>query len=222
MPEGSTGRGRSPCGNRPWRLRQMRHPVQCRPIPPLFAGNRWADDEDSRPLRRALRNPGGDVAATGRRRPALSMAGALRRHVHHRGRRHRPLHLGRQFWPERDDEHADHQPGAAGDVGPSTAFMRSLVDARSGFVNDTDASQVVNFSRAFRLSGSPNGWQVSLTGFYLGFLGIQPLGSLNPKASVEVFGDVDSLDVAASPIRILETVTLDSTGRTSTTSGITA
>ena len=112
--------------------------------------------------------------------------------------------------------------GAAGDVGPSTAFMRSLVDARSGSVNDTDASQVVNFSRAFRLSGSPNGWQVSLTGFYLGFLGIQPLGSLNPRASVEVFGDVDSLDVAASPIRILETVTLDSTGRTSTTSGITA
>jgi len=111
--------------------------------------------------------------------------------------------------------------GAAGDIGPSTAFMRSFVDARSGFLNDTDASQVVSFSRAFRLSGSPNGWQMSLTGFYLGFLGIQPLGSLNPKASVEVFGDVDSLDVVASPIHILETVTLDSTGRTSTTSGIT-
>ena len=111
--------------------------------------------------------------------------------------------------------------GAAGDVGPSTAFMRSLVDARSGFINDTDASQVVSFSRAFRLSGSTNGWQMSLTGFYLGFLGIQPLGSLNPKASVEVFGDVDSLDVVASPIHILETVTLDSTGRTSKTSGVT-
>lgn len=111
--------------------------------------------------------------------------------------------------------------GAAGDVGPSTAFMRALLDARSGFVNDTDASQIVNFSRAFRLSGSANGWQLSLTGFYLGFLGIQPLGGLNPKASVGVSGAVDSLEVAASPIHILESVTLDNTGRTSTTSGIT-
>jgi hypothetical protein len=112
--------------------------------------------------------------------------------------------------------------GTATDVGPSTAFMRSFLDARSGFVSDTDATQVVDFSRAFRLSGSPNGWQMSLSGFYLGFLGIQPLGSLNPKASVEVFGDVDSLDVVASPIHILENVTLDNTGRTSTSNGITA
>jgi hypothetical protein len=111
--------------------------------------------------------------------------------------------------------------GAATDVGPSTAFMRAFVDARSGFFADTDATQVVEFSRAFRLSGSPNGWQVSLTGFYLGFLGINPLGNLNPKASVEVFGGVDSLDVPASPIHVLETVTLDNTGRTTTSSGIT-
>jgi hypothetical protein len=112
--------------------------------------------------------------------------------------------------------------GTATDVGPSTAFMRSFMDARSGFASDTDAAQVVEFSRAFRLSGSPNGWQMSLTGYYLGFLGIQPLGSLNPKASVEVFGDVDSVDVAASPIHILESVTLDNSGRTSTSNGITA
>jgi hypothetical protein len=99
--------------------------------------------------------------------------------------------------------------------------MRAFMDARSGFVSDTDAAQVVGFSRAFQLSGSPNGWQVSLTGYYLGFLGINPLGNLNPKASAEVFGGVDSLDVAASPIGILETVTLDNSGRTSTSSGIT-
>jgi hypothetical protein len=112
--------------------------------------------------------------------------------------------------------------GTATDVGPSTAFMRAFMDARSGFISDTDAAQVVEFSRAFRLSGSLNGWQMSLSGYYLGFLGIQPLGSLTPKASVEVFGDVDSLDVAASPIHTLESVTLDSSGRTSTSNGITA
>ncbi len=112
--------------------------------------------------------------------------------------------------------------GTATDVGPSTAFMRAFVDARSGFVSDTDATQVVKFSRAFRLSGSPNGWQMSLSGFYLGSLGINPLGSLIPKASVDVFGDVDSLDVVASPIHILESVVLDNSGRTTTTNGITA
>jgi hypothetical protein len=99
--------------------------------------------------------------------------------------------------------------------------MRAFVDARSGFLSDTDATQVVDFNRAFRLSGSANGWQVSITGFYLGFLGVQPLGSLNPKASVAVFGSVDSLDVNATPIHILDSVTLDSSGMTGTSSGIT-
>ena len=46
--------------------------------------------------------------------------------------------------------------GAVGDVGPSTAFLRAFMDARSGFLSDTDAEQV-DFSRAFRLSDSPNG-----------------------------------------------------------------
>ncbi len=110
--------------------------------------------------------------------------------------------------------------GAAGDIGPSTAFMRSFVDARSGFFNDTDATQVVAFDRPFRLSGSPNGWTMTLTGFYSGFLGIQPLGSLNPVASVEVFGKVDSLDVAADPIHDLETITLDNTGKTTTVNAV--
>jgi len=111
--------------------------------------------------------------------------------------------------------------GTATDVGPSTAFMRAFMDARSGFISDTDATQVVDFNRAFRLSGSTNGWQVSITGFYLGFLGIQPLGSLNPTASVEVFGGVDSLDVAASPLHVLDTVALSNTGMTSISKGIT-
>jgi len=44
-------------------------------------------------------------------------------------------------------------------------------------------------------------------------MGIQPLGSLTPKASVGVFGDVESLDVAASPIHNLENVTLDNSGK---------
>jgi hypothetical protein len=111
--------------------------------------------------------------------------------------------------------------GTATDVGPSTAFMRAVMDVRSGPAS-TDALQSVDFSRAFRLSGSPNGWQVSLMGYYLGFLGIQ--GRLIPKASVRVFSNVESLDVpiAPPPFAILQTVTLDNSGRTSTSFGITA
>jgi hypothetical protein len=110
--------------------------------------------------------------------------------------------------------------GTATDIGASTAFMRAYVDARSGSFNDTNATQVVEFSRAFRLSGSANGWVINLSGFYNGFLGIQPLGTLNPKASVAVFGKVDSLDVPADPIHALETVTLDNSGRTTTTNEV--
>jgi len=63
--------------------------------------------------------------------------------------------------------------GQAGDIGPSTAVLRAFADARGGVRSQARADVSILFNRAFELSGSPNGWDVSITGSYKGFLGLQ-------------------------------------------------
>jgi hypothetical protein len=81
--------------------------------------------------------------------------------------------------------------GNAGDIGPATAFVRAFVHADSGFFSDSSGMELVSFSRIFRLSGSPNGWDVSVTGFLNGLLTITQNPSVNPKAEIDAITLID-------------------------------
>lgn len=63
--------------------------------------------------------------------------------------------------------------GQAGDIGPATAVLRAFADARGGVRGSARADASLLFNRSVDLSGSPNGWDVSITGAYRGFLGLQ-------------------------------------------------
>jgi hypothetical protein len=82
--------------------------------------------------------------------------------------------------------------GAAGDMGPATAFARAVVSVKSGFFGDSNATVQVNFDREFSLSGCPNGWDVSLAGYLNGLLTLTRQLSLNPNASVTAKGAITS------------------------------
>ena len=62
--------------------------------------------------------------------------------------------------------------GQAGDIGPATAVLRAFADARGGVRSQARADVSLHFNRRFELSGSPNGWDLSITGSYKGFLGL--------------------------------------------------
>jgi hypothetical protein len=78
--------------------------------------------------------------------------------------------------------------GAAGEMGPATAFMRAGASVASNPTLFSDAGVGVSFSRAFVLAGSPAGWSVSITGYIAGILSTTLIGS---DSSSSVTADAD-------------------------------
>jgi len=78
--------------------------------------------------------------------------------------------------------------GTAGEKLPGTsAFARALATATTIAPQDVTFGQgFVDFRRSFSLQGSPNGWNVTLSGFISGTFFNSSLFSANPSAEVRV------------------------------------
>src|SRR5262249_32773605 len=90
--------------------------------------------------------------------------------------------------------------GQAGDVGPASVTARALAKVESGLITDSHGFEAVRFDRVFVLDGSPNGWDVSVTGFLRGLLGFQAFALVNPRAAVSVLAAIKGTDDIISPI----------------------
>jgi hypothetical protein len=80
--------------------------------------------------------------------------------------------------------------GNAGDMGAATGFLRAYAKADVGSLFRSSVTVRSSFRRSFRLSGSPNGWDVSVSGFLGGLLGYDAPTSLDPYAFVTAIGAV--------------------------------
>jgi hypothetical protein len=95
---------------------------------------------------------------------------------------------------------ADHEitdAGMAGDVGASTAFARAVVGVQSPSSGQSEATDQVLFSRTFRLSNSPQGWDVTLGGFIAGVLSNSV--AVDSSASVFAHAEIDFAGVLHDP-----------------------
>jgi hypothetical protein len=109
---------------------------------------------------------------------------------------------------------------AFGDTGPATAFLRAYVKVESGFSNNSSAEEDATFHRSFRLSGAPNGWDVSVKGFLNGLVSFNAPNSLLPSAEVIASGSVLAVGNPLPLLNVSLDVSLDTkTGLTVSSGG---
>lgn len=109
--------------------------------------------------------------------------------------------------------------GSAGDTGAATAFLRSFVSVVANSSNKSSGEEDASFHRNFSLSGSPDGWDVSVGGFLNGLVAFRAPNSLQPEADVRASGSLLEVGNPLPLLNVVLNVSLDTTTGISVSSG---